>query len=341
MRKIWGFLLVISCLLSGVCLAAPQQITATGVYIMGENDSPKIAKDAARQEAMRSAVEKAGVYVESYSRTQNMQLTADDIKVISGAVLKVLTERAVPELSAGVWKYTVTLTCEVDTDKIDLKAIMERRKELEKLQQERDALKKQNEELLEQYRKAQGQEKKDLEETLESQYSLQDIFDRCATYIQQGEQKRAIFELNKVINDKKVTDSPLAYAYYLRGRAYYERHLANQALADFNAANDTPHNDKIYPIWRAHYYRGLIYSDREEWPRAYDELSIAWDASGRQDSDIEAALQRAKRHAYAQPEEPPQTPRRPAPKGGRDVDWEKVVSDVLIGVLRQSIQEQK
>ena len=150
MRKIVLILtLMISCFSAGVCLAVPQTITASGAYVMGENDSPKIAKDAARQEAMRSAVEKAGVYVESYSRTQNMELTADDVRVISGAVLKVLREQAVPELSAGVWKYTVTLTCEVDTDKIDLKAMMENRNKLEKLQQERDALKKQNEELLE------------------------------------------------------------------------------------------------------------------------------------------------------------------------------------------------
>ena len=127
---IWGIL----CIVPISALAAPQQITASGVYIMGENDSPKIAKDAARQEAMRSATEKAGVYVESYSKTQNMELSADDVKIISGAVLKVLREQAVPELSAGVWKYTVILTCEVDTDNIDLKSMMENRSKLEKLE---------------------------------------------------------------------------------------------------------------------------------------------------------------------------------------------------------------
>lgn len=340
MRKILGCLLVISCLLSGICMAAPQQITATGIYVMGENDSPKIAKDAARQEAMRSAVEKAGVYVESYSRTQNMQLTADDIKVISGAVLKVTHEQAVPELSAGVWKYTVSLTCEVDTDKIDLQAMMEKRKELEKLQQERDALKKQNEELLEKYRTAQGQEKKDIGKELESQYSLQDVFDRCATYIQQGEQRRAIYELNKVIEDKKVKDSPRAYAYYLRGRAYYERNMDTEALEDFDAASATPHNDNIYPVWRACYYRGLIYSDREQWAIAYEELKKAWESSGRQDAEIEAAMQRAKRHIYPasrreeRRHEPPGRQQRPGGSGDA-INWEKVVSDVLIGVLRQ------
>ena len=88
-----------------------------------------------------------------------MELSADDVKIISGAVLKVLREQAVPELSAGVWKYTVILTCEVDTDNIDLKSMMENRSKLEKLQKERDALKKQNEELLAKYKRAQGQEK--------------------------------------------------------------------------------------------------------------------------------------------------------------------------------------
>lgn len=333
MKKIiMVMMLAIACVLTGSVEAAPQQITASGVYIMGENDSPKIAKDAARQEAMRSATEKAGVYVESYSKTQNMELTADDVRVISGAVLKVLREQAVPELSAGVWKYTVTLTCEVDTDKIDLKAMMENRGKLEKLQQERDALKKQNAELLEKYKQAKGKEKEKLGTELESQYSLQDTFDRCVRFIQQGEQRRAIAELDAVINDREVTDSPLAYAYYLRGRAYYERNMDSRALEDFAAAETTPHNNKIYPIWRVNYYQGLIYSDREEWKRAYEELKLAWEDCGHSDKDIEVAMLRAKRHAY--PASRPES-RRPPRTGNDEVDWGKVVSDVLIGILRE------
>ena len=331
-RIIWGLGLVFSFFWINVCSAAPQMITASGVYVMGENDSPKIAKDAARQEAMRAATEKAGVYVESYSRTQNMELSADEVKVISGAVLKVLQEKAEPELKDGVWKYSVTLTCEVDTDNIDLKNLLENRNKLEKLQQERDALKKQNQELLEKYKQAKGQEKEKIGTELESQYSLQDIFDRCARFIQQGEQRRAIFELNKVINDRKVTDSPLAYAYYLRGRAYYERNMDNEALTDFAAAETTPHNDKIYPVWRTHYYQGLIYSDREQWERAYRELQVAWDACGHQDEEIEAAMLRARRHLQTGNPEPR---RRTPHQKTKETDWEKVVSDVLIGILQK------
>ena len=76
-----------------------------------------------------------------------MQLTEDDVKMISGAVLKVIKEDSVPELSGTTMKYTVHLTAEVDTDNIDFKALMAKKDEVEKLQQERDALKKQNEEL--------------------------------------------------------------------------------------------------------------------------------------------------------------------------------------------------
>ena len=308
-------------LLSGVAAgeAAPQVITANGVYIMGENDSPKIAKDAARQEAMRAAVEKAGVYVESYSKTQNMQLTEDDVKVISGAVLKVTDEKAKPELEGDVWRYTVTITAEIDTDHLDLKAMMEKRTELEKLQKERDELKRQNEELLEKYRRASGKEKDTLGTKLENQYGLGVIFDRCVAMIQRGEQHRAIETLGSVIHDTSVTDSPLAYAYYLRGRAYYELNYDSRALEDFGLSQDTPHDDSIYPVWRAHYYRGLIYYDRRQWKDAYAEIKTAWDASDKTDAEMEAALSKAKEKAY------------PSRRQGA---LEKILRDVLIGAIR-------
>ena len=118
--------------LSAACEAAVQTIEATGVYVMGDNDSPKIARDAARQEAMRVAVEKAGLYVESYSKTQNMQLTEDEVRTISGAVLKVTKEEAIPELKGSTLKYTVNLTAEVDTDQINLQEMMKNKTEEQK-----------------------------------------------------------------------------------------------------------------------------------------------------------------------------------------------------------------
>lgn len=330
MGRLWIGLWTVCLLLMGSAFgeAAPQVITATGVYTMGENDSPKIAKDAARQEAMRAATEKAGVYVESYSKTKNMQLSEDDVKVISGAVLKVTNETAVPDLTNGVWRYTVTITAEVDTDNIDFKAMMDNRTQLEKLQKERDELKKQNEELLEKYKNASGSEKEKLGTKLESQYNLGKVFDDCVAMIQRGEQTRAINELSMVIRDNSVTDSPLAYAYYLRGRAYYESGEHNRALEDFNAAQRTTHNDNIYPVWRFHYYRGLIYYDRRRWQDAYDELKLAWEASNHADKEIQEALQRADDKAHPQEEqhqEPTHSPHHKRP----DIDWVRIIGGII------------
>ena len=205
MKKVLVAIAMLACWLvgAGVAGAVPRTIHAVGVYVMGDNDSPKIARDAARQEAMRSAVEKAGVYVESYSRTQNMELTEDDVRVISGAVLKVTDEKATPELLDNVLKYTVELTATVDTENIDFYARMQNRTELERLQQERDELKRQNEELLRKYERASGQEKQDIGHRLENQYTLGQIFDECVALIQRGEQRRAI---------EKLTDALAAFA---------------------------------------------------------------------------------------------------------------------------------
>ena len=328
MKKLLAVLCVaLACLGVRAADAAPQVIEATGVYVMGDNDSPKIARDAARQEAMRSAVEQAGVYVESYSKTQNMELTEDEVRTISGAVLKVTKEEAIPELKGSTLKYTVNLTAEVDTAGIDLKKMMENKTELEKLQEERDALKKQNEELLEKYEQSKGSEKKKLGTKLESSYDLSKTFDQAMGEIQRGEYPQAIELLTPVIDDKDVKDSPLAYAYYLRGRAYYGLNRPSEALDNFNAAERTEHDDSTYPIWRAKQYRGLIYYDWRRYDDAVHELEAAYEASGRQDADVKDALDKARRAAKAQHE--PQSSQQQNQQGG-NINWGKVITDIII-----------
>ena len=323
-------------LLAGVAEATVQTIEATGVYIMGDNDSPKIARDAARQEAMRSAVEQAGVYVESYSKTQNMELTEDEVRTISGAVIKVTKEEAIPELKGTTLKYTVNLTAEVDTDTIHLQEMVEKKTELEKLQQERDALKKQNEELLEKYEKAQGKEKQQIGTQLEASYDQAKIFDETVSEIQRGTFPKAIQTIGPVIDDRDASGNPLAYAHYLRGRAYYGMNRMSEALDDFNAAERTPHDD-TYPVWRSKQYRGLIYYDWHRYDDAIAELEAAYAVSGRQDEAIRDDLIKARQaaeRAKRQQEHPAEPAPAPAPSGNpggqKGVDWTKVITDIII-----------
>ena len=306
--------------------AAPQTIEAEGIYVMGDNDSPKIARDAARQEAMRSATEQAGVYVETYTETQNLTLTKDEVRMVAGTVLRVIREQTTPELIGDSRRYRVHLVCEVDTSKVDLAALGQNKAELARLQKERDDLKRQNDALLARYERAQGAEKAEIGAQLEQSYSLGRIFDDAAAMIQRGEEKHAIADLSLLIDDPSVTGSARSYAYYLRGRAYYELRSDKLALADFAAAERTPHTNELYPIWRLHQYRGQIYYDAGRYEEAADELQSAWDASDKSDDELWMRLRRAERKAEQ------------ARRDGitRGINWTQIITEIIRGSMQQA-----
>lgn len=66
--------------------------TATGSFMMGDNDSPKQALNEARKDALRQISEQGGIYVESYSKTQGLVLTSDEVQTISSSILHVIRE---------------------------------------------------------------------------------------------------------------------------------------------------------------------------------------------------------------------------------------------------------
>lgn len=57
--------------------AEVQRIEADGTYQMGEFDSIYIAKQGARNDALRNAAEKAGVLVQSRTEMKNYKITED------------------------------------------------------------------------------------------------------------------------------------------------------------------------------------------------------------------------------------------------------------------------
>lgn len=326
---------LLACLLfAPAAQAAPQVIEAEGVYTMGDNDSPKIARDAARQEAMRAATEQAGVYVESYTETQNLTLTKDEVRMVAGTVLRVIREQATPELVDGAWRYRVHLVCEVDASKVDLAALSSNKAEIARLQKERDELKRRNDELLARYERAEGTEKKAIGIELEESYTLGRVFDEAAAMIQRGEERRAVAELSRLIDDPHVTDSARAYAYYLRGRAYYELRSDRLALADFAAAERTPHTN-VYPIWRLHQYRGRIYYEAERYDEAAAELRRAWDASDKSDDELWMNLRRAEHKA----EQEQRHTERGDGGAKRGINWTQIITEIIRGSMQQEQQE--
>ena len=285
---------------AGSAYAAPEIIEVDGVYMMGDNDAPKFARDAARAEAMRAATERAGIYIESTSEVQGYALTRDEIRTVAAAVLRVLDEQVTPELVGDAWRYRVHLVCSVDTEGIDLKELAGSKAELARLTQERDALKEQNDTL-----RARWEQAKPVTPTVPvvigtppAAATQQDlIFQDAADMIERGENEHAIADLSLLLQDPAVTGDARAYAYVLRGRAYYDRHAYVLARADFTAAEHTPHTNSAYPIWRLYQYRGLIAYNEGHYADATNDLMSAWDASDKTDDELWMSLRRAERRA--------------------------------------------
>ena len=273
--------------------AAPEIIEVDGVYMMGDNDAPKFARDAARTEAMRAATERAGIYIESTSEVQGYTLTRDEIRTVAAAVLRVLREEAAPELVGDAWRYRVHLVCSVDTEGIDLKELAGSKAELARLTRERDELKRANDAL-----RARDAQPDPTNAQGSSDSAKQNaIFADVEGMILRGENEHAIADLSLLLQDPSVTGDVRAYAYVLRGRAYYDRHANALARADFTAAEHTPHTNSAYPIWRLYQYRGLIAYNEGHYEDATNDLMSAWDASDKTDDELWMSLRRAERRA--------------------------------------------
>ena len=273
--------------------AAPEIIEVDGVYMMGDNDAPKFARDAARAEAMRAATERAGIYIESSSEVQGYALTRDEIRTVAAAVLRVLREEATPELVGDAWRYRVHLICSVDTEGIDLKELAGSKAELARLTQERDELKRANNAL----RARDAQADPTNAQGASDAAKWNTIFADVEGMILRGENEHAIADLSLLLQAPSVTGDVRAYAYVLRGRAYYDRHAYALARADFTAAEHTPHTNSTYPIWRLYQYRGLIAYNEGHYADATNDLMSAWDASDKTDDALWMSLRRAERRA--------------------------------------------
>lgn len=103
----------------GTCYAETNEIIAEGTYVMGDDDTPAIAEERALINAKRMALEQAGTYLASYSKTINLELTKDEIETIAKGSLQttVIDKKRMPN-SEGTLNFWVKIRCIVNTDDI-------------------------------------------------------------------------------------------------------------------------------------------------------------------------------------------------------------------------------
>ena len=248
--------------------AATEKIEAAGVYVVGNgaDESPKIAKERAKADAMRVALEKAGVYVESFSEMKNLRLTKDEITVLAGEVIAIEREAyGVEILPNEVIRYTATITAIIDADILETK-IRRLEQSGENFSDESERLRRENERLKTDYDRLNA-EVDDAEraaqflsdgnaalragdyqaaiELLGKALALKaDYTDACYSrakaYEAAGQYESALGDCTHLIE----LTNHAADAFYLRGTVYEKLGDFDSALKDFNRALETAPKDK-------------------------------------------------------------------------------------------------
>ena len=177
---------------SNIANAELMQIEASGSYTVGDgpDENISVAKDRARMEAKRSAAEKAGVYIESYSKTENMVLTKDEVKAVSAGVLRIKNEDIkINTIDGKVIVFVCNIIAEVDTSNIDLKKIMTNKNAIEDniyLFKEINRLKLENENLKLKFKQAQSNVQK---EEVQKQITENETYFKALQLFELGNQK--------------------------------------------------------------------------------------------------------------------------------------------------------
>lgn len=98
--------------------AETKILTAEATYTMGDGETPSFSEAMALQKAKQTALEEAGTYVESYTKVQNLELTAEEIQTIAGGVLEVQVLEKKRILVGDGLQFYVRIKTTVTTDKM-------------------------------------------------------------------------------------------------------------------------------------------------------------------------------------------------------------------------------
>src|SRR4030066_1040566 len=112
------FAMTLLLFLPSVGFTESKEIISEGTYNMGDGETPTVAESRALLQAKRTAVEEAGTYVESYSKTKNFQLTADEIQVLASGVMEVEVLEKKRTVVGDGFNFWIKIKAKVSTDKM-------------------------------------------------------------------------------------------------------------------------------------------------------------------------------------------------------------------------------
>ena len=255
--------------------AEVRTITASGEYTMGEAETPLVAKERAAVQAMRTASEQAGLYLESVTEVKNLQLTQDEIKVLTAAVLEVLDKKYVYRaIETGGMHFTCTVTARIDTAGVEQMKNRARDRQaaddLKKISDAYDKTLRENEELKKQLAAARSEGDRKAVETAvarnEQTFTAVQWFEKGNDFANRRAFDSAIEAYTKAIT----LDPRYARAYNNRGTVYADKGQYETAVTDYDRAIALDAASAF-----AYNNRGIAYAETGRFEQALGDFDMA------------------------------------------------------------------
>ena len=216
-----------------------------GKYVMSDFETPEIAKQRAKLRAEQAARRQAGVYLTSYSRSENFRLAENEISAITNNITNIVGEvkyekkaAVVDNMPVIIW--TATLKANIDTDGILNYINRDEKDKVNIIQQneslQRDIIKNDNE--VEDLKKQAANAKTDEEKSqLKKKFTQAEKDFLAQQKLEEGNQlyyQRKYYEAIKKYNEALELKPNFVVAYNNRGVAYDEMGNHQGAIEDFN-----------------------------------------------------------------------------------------------------------
>jgi tetratricopeptide (TPR) repeat protein len=227
-----------------ISFAETKVIVSEGSYNMGDGETPSVADSRALLNAKRTALEQAGTYVESYSKTVNYQLTEDEVNVIASGLMQVTVLEKKRTIVGDGFRFWVKIEAKVDPEKMENMAARVKEKSVvedyKKIQEEYEKSRKEIAVLKKRLVSARKEtDKKKIEALIESDersFRANEWFEKGSIYNLNYEHDQAIEAYTNAI----ALNPDYVEAYDRRGIAYYnkgllqnDKQLMDRAVEDF------------------------------------------------------------------------------------------------------------
>ena len=251
-----------------------KEIVSEGAYNMGDGETPFVAESRALLNAKRIALEQAGTYVASYTKVKNMQITEDEIQVLTSGIMEVEILDKKRTIVGDGFRFWVKIKARVNPDNIKEMAKKVKEKSViddyKKIQEAYDKRQREIEELKKQLAQAKGEKEK---KQIEAKISDDERLFQANEWFAKGYQHDLNKDYDKAIEAYTwaiALDPNDALSYNSRGYAYGKKGQYDRALEDFNEALAlNPNSAKVYNN------RGVAYNDKGQHDRALEDYNKA------------------------------------------------------------------